>query len=269
MKFLNYFSKVIFIWACGLFAIVGGVSAASGNEIIIEHAQNAKEAATRFHRNLLSLDPNSIITICLSSTCEEITEEADNFVKYFVRIKENYIETRIETSAVKIEDESLFLPHAYTPVTKFPPKNSISSAEKIIHLSALIQTRPQLNNNDLYKLLGDTSFEFSDCSYADFDTLEIIVFSELIAKECRSGLLNQSLYAYFAADVCNNSLDCLPVMTRISVLLSYVSPGESIDAFQNLQNNIQYLENLGDKVMVKKKSYGIEYNRRRLRSFVS
>ncbi|WP_421782503.1 hypothetical protein [Kiloniella litopenaei] len=246
VKLTTYFLFFVFIF--------GGNNNVTASEIIIHYEQNAKDAAVRFERQIRSLAPDTVINICAISSCEQIKNGTDSFVSYFIRTKNNYVEVRFETSSEVIEDEILFFPDKYIPVTKFPARGEISSTEKVYHLNSLLQIGAQQDNNALYKLLGDASFEASRCSHSDFDTLQIIVFSELIAKECGSGLLSRSLAAYLSADVCNNSLECLPDMTRIVVLLSYLSPDETIVAFAGLHENIGHLKKFEDRVMVRKRA---------------
>ncbi|KLN62153.1 hypothetical protein WH96_01040 [Kiloniella spongiae] len=258
MLWLMHSINSILLFVCFGLVIVGGVGKAAANEIIIEYAENAEEHAARFQRQILSLDPNSTVTICQGSDCKERTDNANNYVKYIVRIKGDIFETRFETSAENLENESLLLPENYIPFEKSLIKNSVSSAERIVHLSALIQTRPKQNNNALFKSLGDAYFESSGCSYTKVYTIEIIAFPEVISKGCRLSLLNGSLFAYSISDICISSLECLPVITRVTVLLSYLSPEEFKLFFQSLLKVKNQLERLDDRVLLRKRAMELD-----------
>lgn len=125
-KLTTYFLFFVFI-----FGVNNNVTA---SEIVIHYEQNAKDAAVRFERQIRSLDPDTVINICAISSCDQMKNGTDSFVSYFIRIKNNYVEVRFETSPEVIEDEILFFPDKYIPVTKFPALGEISTTEKVYHL---------------------------------------------------------------------------------------------------------------------------------------
>ena len=247
----EFIRQFFFLPVVGMIIVSGRVHA---GEIMIEYPHYAEEHANRVVEEIQSIDATAVVSSCLRSTCVEQVGQLDNKVKFSIRVRKNLVEIRASPKGIRISDELMLLPGNYVPIGNYRGELWLDKHARVLLLSALIYTKPEKDNSQLYNLLGDTYFELSNCSQSKISTFEIIAYPDTLEKQCTWSFLQLGVSSYVASNTCSTNPECRLALARGGVLLSYFHPEEIRETISTLIKGMEYFKHPSTTVMVKKRA---------------